>query len=116
MRGRVVTGSRKRRVMITVFDIYSVVLLLVSLGMFVKRYMEDEPPILPYFLIACTCAIGSWLGETLSPFAGMALLISASFLFLGCVLYPHTRKMGQGERRGKEEAEPAPTGEPVPAE
>lgn len=77
--------------MISVFDIYSISLLLVSLTMFVVRYLREEPPVMPYLVIACTCAVGNFLGEEGGGVGAFMLLIAASFLFLGCVFYPHFR-------------------------
>lgn len=48
---------------ITVFDVYSVALLLVSLTVFVIRYIRQDPPIMPYLVIACVCAVGNWMGN-----------------------------------------------------
>ncbi|MEO0400654.1 MAG: XrtV sorting system accessory protein [Pseudomonadota bacterium] len=81
--------------MSTVFDVYAIILLLASLAIFVSRYIRSEPPFLPYLLIACTCGTGNWIGEEISVFAGLVMLISASFLFLSCLIYPHIRRMGQ---------------------
>jgi len=85
--------------MSTVFDIYAAILLVASLSIFVVRYIRAEPPVLPYLVIAATCGAGNWLGEAVSPFAGLCLLIAASFLFLSCLIYPHIRSMGD-ERGG----------------
>ena len=79
--------------MATIFDIYSIGLLLVSLAMFVVRYLREEPPVTPYLVIACTCAVGNYLGESGGGVGAMLLLIAASFLFAGCVFYPHLRKV-----------------------
>ena len=84
----------------TVFDIYSIVLLAAALSMFVLRYVKSEPPVAPYLVIACSCAVGNWLGEVVSPFAGLCIMIAASFLFLSCLLYPHVRRMGQDPAEG----------------
>jgi hypothetical protein len=78
--------------MATIFDIYSIGLLLVSLVMFVVRYLREEPPVTPYLVIACTCAVGNYLGESGGGAGAMLLLVAASFLFAGCVFYPHLRK------------------------
>lgn len=77
--------------MITIFDLYAVGLLLVSLAIFVVRYIREEPPVLPYLVIACTCAVGNFLGESGGEPGAIALLVAASFLFLGCLLYPRFR-------------------------
>lgn len=74
--------------MVTVFDIYSIGLLIVSLAMFVVRYMREEPPVTPYLVIASTCAVGNYLGDSGGGIGALMLLIAASFLFLGCVFYP----------------------------
>jgi hypothetical protein len=74
--------------MISIFDIYSVGLLVVSLAVFVIRYVRHEPPILPYLVIACVCAVGNWLGETGGGLGAVALLVAASFLLLACLLTP----------------------------
>lgn len=74
--------------MITVFDFYSVGLLLISLTVFLVRFLRQDPPITPYLVIACVCAVGNWLGETGGGWAAMMLLIAASFLFLACVFAP----------------------------
>ncbi|MDZ7629675.1 MAG: hypothetical protein U5J99_14835 [Parvularculaceae bacterium] len=74
--------------MVTIFDVYSIGLLIVSLAMFVVRYMREEPPVTPYLVIASTCAVGNYLGESGGGIGALMLLIAASFLFLGCVFYP----------------------------
>lgn len=74
--------------MITVLDIYSIGLLVVSLTMFVIRYMREEPPVMPYLVIASTCAVGNFLGDNGGGVGALMLLVAASFLFLGCLLYP----------------------------
>ncbi|MCB2112390.1 MAG: hypothetical protein R3C42_06770 [Parvularculaceae bacterium] len=83
-------------------DIYSISLLAVSLTVFVLRYLREEPPILPYLVIACTCAAGHELGRAGGGLGVTALLISATFLFMGCVFYPHIRRLsGQKGDAGK---------------
>lgn len=77
--------------MITFFDIYALTLLAVSLVIFIVRYIKEEPPVLPYLVIAMTCAVGNWLGESGGGIAAFMLLIAASFLFVGCLLYPKFR-------------------------
>lgn len=74
--------------MITVLDVYSIALLIVSLAMFVIRYMREEPPVAPYLVIASTCAVGDFLGDNGGGTGALMLLVAASFLFLGCLLYP----------------------------
>jgi hypothetical protein len=89
--------------MITVFDVYSVALLLVSLSVFVVRYIRQDPPIMPYLVIACVCAVGNWMGnfeDAWTKWGAMSLLTAASFLFLTCLLAPYTSKL-----RGKTETE-----------
>ncbi|HOP19349.1 MAG TPA: hypothetical protein PK585_04640 [Amphiplicatus sp.] len=81
--------------MITVFDVYSVGLLLASLAVFVVRYIRRDPPIMPYLVIACVCGVGNWLGELGGGWAAFSLLVAASFLFLGCLFHPDR----QGWRR-----------------
>ncbi len=78
--------------MITVFDAYSIGLLIVSLTMFVIRYMREEPPVTPYLVIASTCAVGNYLGDSGGGVGALMLLIAASFLFLGCLLYPRVKR------------------------
>ncbi len=86
--------------MVTIFDVYSISLLLVSLTIFVVRYMREEPPVMPYLVIACTCAVGNFLGEAGGGIGAFMLLVAASFLFLGCLFYPHMR----GQRRENTDA------------
>ncbi len=74
--------------MVTVFDLFSIGLLVVSLTMFVVRYMREEPPVTPYLVIASTCAVGNYLGDNGGGIGALMLLVAASFLFLGCVFYP----------------------------
>ncbi len=78
--------------MITVFDAYSIGLLIVSLTMFVIRYMREEPPVTPYLVIASTCAVGNYLGDNGGGVGALMLLVAASFLFLGCLLYPRVSR------------------------
>jgi len=86
--------------MITIFDIYSVGLLIASLAVFIVRYIRQDPPIMPYLVIACVCAVGNWLGELGGGWAAMSLLVAASFLFLSCLLVPYRKQW-----RDKAEAE-----------
>lgn len=79
--------------MITVLDVYTIGLLIVSLAMFVIRYMREEPPVAPYLVIASTCAVGNFLGDNGGGSGALMLLVAASFLFLGCLLYPRVRGM-----------------------
>ncbi len=83
--------------MFTIFDVYSLVLLLVSMGLFVKRYMTQDPPVYPYLIIACTCLVANWLGEAGGGIFALVLLVAASFSVLGCLLYPSWRTMNSGD-------------------
>jgi hypothetical protein len=79
--------------MISVFDVYSISLLVISLIVFVVRYVRQDPPIMPYLVIACVCAVGNWLGDLGGGWAAMSLLVAASFLFLSLLLAPYGAKM-----------------------
>ena len=81
--------------MVTVFDFYSLALLVISMTLFVRRYMRQNPPVYPYLIIAVTCLVANWLGESGGGVYALSLLIAASFSFLGCLLYPSWRHMGQ---------------------
>lgn len=81
--------------MVSVFDVYSLVLLIASMSLFVHRYVKHNPPVYPYLIIACTCLVANWLGDLGGGIFALALLVSASFSFLGCLLYPSWRHMGQ---------------------
>jgi len=83
--------------MFTIFDVYSLALLLASMGLFVKRYMTQDPPVYPYLIIASTCLVANWLGEAGGGVFALALLLAASFSFLGCLLYPSWRSMNGEE-------------------
>jgi len=79
--------------MFTVFDVFSLALLLASMTLFVRRYLKQNPPVYPYLIIACTCLVANWLGESGGGVFALGLLIAASFSFLGCLLYPSWRTM-----------------------
>lgn len=81
--------------MITVFDIFALALLVASMTLFVTRYLTQDPPVYPYLIIALTCLVANWLGEAGGGIFAMGLLIAASFSFLGCLLYPKWRHMGE---------------------
>lgn len=83
----------------SIFDFYSFTLMLVSIGLFVVRYLRANPPIYPYLIIACTCYVGNALGELGGGIFAMALLVAASFSFLGCLLYPKWRSMSQSPEK-----------------
>jgi hypothetical protein len=87
--------------MISVFDVYSISLLVVSLLVFVVRYVRQDPPIMPYLVIACVCAVGNWLGDLGGGWAAMALLVAASFLFLSLLLAPYGVKMMRDRAEAK---------------
>lgn len=94
--------------MITVFDVYSIGLLVVSLGLFFVRYVRQDPPIAPYLIIACVCAVGNWLGDLGGGWAAMALLVAASFLFLSCLIAPHRSAWKREERKEAQSGRTAP--------
>lgn len=79
----------------SIFDIYSVALLIVSLTMFIVRYLREDLPVTPYLVIACTCGVGNYLGEAGGGVGALMLLVAASFLFLGCLFYPNIRRHRQ---------------------
>lgn len=81
--------------MFTIFDVFSLGLLLASMSLFVKRYITANPPVYPYLIIACTCLVANWLGEAGGGIFAMTLLVAASFSFLGCLLYPSWRNMSR---------------------
>lgn len=83
--------------MITVFDIFSLALLLVSMSLFVHRYIKQNPPVYPYLIIASTCLVANWLGESGGGIFALVLLVAASFSFLGCLLYPSWRDMSSSK-------------------
>ena len=85
--------------MVTIFDVFSLVLLLASMTLFVTRYMKQNPPVYPYLIIAITCLVANWLGEAGGGIMALPLLIAAAFSFLGCLLYPSWRNMGSSEKR-----------------
>lgn len=88
--------------MISFFDVFSLGLLVVSLSVFFIRYVKQDPPIMPYLLIACVCAVGNWLGEAGGGEAALMLLIAASFLFLALVLTPYRSKLEEMIRPKKD--------------
>ena len=79
--------------MVTVYDVYALALLTASMLLFVRRYMRQDPPVYPYLIIACTCLVSNWLGNSGGGLPAIALLVAASFSFLGCLLYPSWRNM-----------------------
>ena len=89
--GRAKNGAEE---MITIFDVFSLVLLIASMALFVRRYMQQDPPVYPYLIIACTCLVGNWLGEAGGGVYALGLLTAGAFSFLGCLLYPSWRSMG----------------------
>ena len=92
--------------MITVFDIFSLLLLIASMSLFCHRYITSNPPVYPYLIIACTCLVANWLGDLGGGLYAMTMLIAASFSFLGCLLYPSWRSMGSsGKNKTSTEAE-----------
>ncbi len=92
--------------MITVFDVYALALLLVSMSLFVHRYVRQNPPVYPYLIIASTCLVANWMGEAGGGVYAIALLTAASFSFLGCLLYPSWRNMsGHGKAPSSQSGE-----------
>ena len=79
----------------TVFDLFALSLLIASMTLFVHRYLRQNPPVYPYLIIALTCLVSNWLGEAGGGVYALSLLVAASFSFLGCLLYPSWRNMGQ---------------------
>lgn len=92
--------------MVTFFDVYSLSLLVISLAVFFVRYVRQDPPIMPYLVIACVCAVGNWLGENGGDWAAIALLTAASFLFLSCLFSPARAQWREADKQAQSE-EPA---------
>lgn len=84
--------------MFSIFDLFSLALLLASMALFVSRYMVQDPPVYPYLIIATTCLVANWLGNAGGGLFAMVLLIAAAFSFLGCLLYPSWRTMSSDEQ------------------
>ncbi len=89
----IITPDFGKVMMITYIDLYALALLVTSMALFVTRYMRQDPPVYPYLIIACTCLVSNWLGNAGGGLPAFALLIAASFSFLGCLLYPSWRNM-----------------------
>lgn len=94
--------------MVTFFDIYSLGLLVVSLSVFFIRYVKQDPPIMPYLLIACVCAVGNWLGNSGGGDAALMLLIAATFLFFALVMTPYRSKIEEWVRPSARAPQPEP--------
>lgn len=84
--------------MFSIFDLFSLALLLASMALFVSRYMVQDPPVYPYLIIATTCLVANWLGNAGGGLFAMVLLIAAAFSFLGCLLYPSWRTMSSDDQ------------------
>lgn len=84
--------------MFSIFDLFSLALLLASMALFVSRYMVQDPPVYPYLIIATTCLVANWLGNAGGGLFAMVLLIAAAFSFLGCLLYPSWRTMSSDDK------------------
>ncbi|MEX6632548.1 XrtV sorting system accessory protein [Hyphococcus lacteus] len=84
--------------MFSIFDLFSLALLLASMALFVSRYMVQDPPVYPYLIIATTCLVANWLGNAGGGIFAMVLLIAAAFSFLGCLLYPSWRTMSSDDQ------------------
>lgn len=74
--------------MVALLNAYSAALLIVSLVLFIARYRRQDPPILPYIIIACVCAVSNWLIGAGVWWGAAALLFAASFLFIACLMSP----------------------------
>jgi hypothetical protein len=96
----------------SIFDFYSFTLMLVSIGLFVVRYLRDDPPIYPYLIIACTCYVGNVLGEAGGGLFAMVLLVAASFSFLGALLFPRWRSMSSKKRSQDAKPDSSPAAAP----
>ena len=72
--------------------VFSIVLLVASFGLFIKRYLTQTPPVYPYLIIACACYASNVTAKEYGLFS-IVVLTSASFSFLGCLLYPNWRNM-----------------------
>lgn len=73
----------------TVFDLLSVVLFIVTAGLFFLRFRHEDPPLAPYLVISLVCAVGNWLGNNGGGIAAVALLIAGSFLTLHLASEPY---------------------------
>ena len=79
--------------MFTLFDAFSLSLLIACMGLFIVRITKRDTPVPPYLLIASTCLIANWLGDNGGGVFALMLLVSASFLWLNCLLHPHHRTL-----------------------
>ncbi len=85
--------------MFSIFDIYALTLLAISLLLFLRRYVTHDPPVYPYLIIACTCFVSNRLGEAGGGVFALTLLIAASFSLMGCLFHPDWRSMSRRDLR-----------------
>ena len=76
----------------TIFDLLAALLFVATAGLFVLRFRHEDPPIMPYLLVALTCAVGNWLGNLGGGLAAIALLSAGSFLTLHLASEPYREK------------------------
>ena len=72
----------------TIFDLLAALLFVATAGLFALRFRHEDPPIMPYLLIASTCAVGNWLGNNGGGLGAVALLSAGSFLTLHLASQP----------------------------
>ena len=82
----------------TIFDLLAALLFVSTAGLFALRFRHEDPPILPYLLIASTCAVGNWLGNAGGGPAAVGLLIAGSFLTLHLASQPFREKMDKASK------------------
>lgn len=112
--------------MIAAIDAYSVCVLVISLGVLVARYVRHDPPIFPYVLIAAACAASALSARADAFLAAFSLNSAALFLFLVCLLAPHSKgwsrrglagtektRIGRTRRLSRALARSTPIAEPV---
>ncbi len=75
--------------MTSLFDLLAVSLFIAATAIFFVRFRHEDPPLVPYLVIAAVCAVSNWLGENGGGIAAICLMSAASFLLLHLASLPY---------------------------
>jgi len=71
------------------FQLFSIMLFIAALSLFISRTRHENPPLLPYLVVAWVCVVANWFDNNGSDLAAIVLLISGAFLILHLASEPY---------------------------
>ncbi|WP_411816954.1 XrtV sorting system accessory protein [Hyphococcus sp. DH-69] len=84
------------------FQLFSVMLFIAAASLFINRMRHENPPLLPYLVIAWVCIVANWFDDNGSDLPAIVLLISGAFLVLHLASEPYREETDDQSQKGQD--------------